>query len=1026
MYTMSQQNGRHNFEVLLGPPGNYYYFEQEISERIAKTTSAEHNFIYLLPVKRATRHFKELLVRQSPHQAISEPPVFTFYEFILRLYAEFSQAKKLISPSMSLFLVEEALKRNEKDLRFFRHNSAVRRGLVRKVNELITELREYGYSSDRLLEKKQIGPEDEQQDIRIHDFSRLILTFQDLLGKDLIDESAALHDFFQFVDKNWWQSRFPQVDTIYMSGYGLFTQPMETFFQVFSEFCTIKIKLDYIEETIENEFPVIEHTARAYQFLQNSAPSVSSAGKAGPIEKLLFRHDAEISQPVPPGKDILIQPAMRRSEEIAFIAAYVKRLHLHKKIPLHKIGITFPSLEQYAPLIHQIFPRYGIPYNISTGYNLDQSPLIRALMLVLEIPLLGFPVKKLQQLLSSPFLNANSLTSGGHALPSETELKHFANQIRVTHFSGNWQTAFLNHCSYLENAPVRAQEEPEISQRLESQLLKIQAVGEGTQILIDAFQKLTEPGSASDFRQRYLTILSELGMLDWYKTPNREMSPRDIEQEYRAFNRFIKLIDQFSWTLNALPSSSDQNLEQFYQYLALLVTQATYNLREWPHFGLQIMPRLEIQSIEPEVLIFGGMLEGQFPRPFTNDIFFHDDEREKLGLLATEDLLDQDRYLFYQLLRSPTNRLVFTFPKFEKDNATIPSNFLNSLAERFQVRWRRNTPSANFIRTDQSLLEKVSGSILSGITPDDVIRIRDWKSLLVHDKKSRQRAKLWTHRVAQNHLKRYSTSFGIYEGNMCGHTSPLQKLRQEFSGAPFSVTRLESFAFCPIQFFFRYILHLQEEEESSEGMTALERGQVVHNTLFRFYRHLKQNGEEGHPASHIESLLSIAREEFEQLPFEGLFFDMELERYLGTDNSTGLFQLFVIKDQQAIDQLGTRPAFFELSFGQTGRKADQDPDSLETPIEFQHQGISVSLTGKIDRIDIDQNHHAVLIDYKTGAIGSGLPLLVSKGLSLQLPLYALAIEKMSTLKAGFPKLSPAILSLFQVRDFEISAGNWFL
>ena len=91
------------------------------------------------------------------------------------------------------------------------------------------------------------------------------------------------------------------------------------------------------------------------------------------------------------------------------------------------------------------------------------------------------------------------------------------------------------------------------------------------------------------------------------------------------------------------------------------------------------MPRLEIQALDFDVLFIGGLIDGEFPRASAKDIFFSDPVREKIGLVAAEELLDQDRFIFYCLLDSSANKVMLTYPRFEGDRALVPSTFLADL-----------------------------------------------------------------------------------------------------------------------------------------------------------------------------------------------------------------------------------------------------------------------------------------------------------------------------------------------------------
>ena len=192
-------------------------------------------------------------------------------------------------------------------------------------------------------------------------------------------------------------------------------------------------------------------------------------------------------------------------------------------------------------------------------------------------------------------------------------------------------------------------------------------------------QPLSKSRSIAELHMSYLETLESLGLLKWFHPANEALSVQEQEKEYRAFNRFRKLLDEIMWMLNHIHGNSAIPVSEYYHYLSLIIENSTYNLREWSDYGVQIMPRLEILSLNLNHFFIGGLVEGEFPRFYTRDIFFNDDERLEMGLNASEDRLNQDRFLFYQWLSSNTQNITLSYPLTEKDKTLQKSTFLTAL-----------------------------------------------------------------------------------------------------------------------------------------------------------------------------------------------------------------------------------------------------------------------------------------------------------------------------------------------------------
>ena len=84
------------------------------------------------------------------------------------------------------------------------------------------------------------------------------------------------------------------------------------------------------------------------------------------------------------------------------------------------------------------------------------------------------------------------------------------------------------------------------------------------------------------------------------------------------------------------------------------------------------------------------------------------------------------------------------------------------------------------------------------------------------------------------------------------------------------------------------------------------------------------------------------------------------------------------------------PAFFELSFGLTDRRA-RDPESSATPMAL---ACGLQLRGSIDLVERKRDGALRATDYKTGKAAAKPGIVIDGGAMLQPVLYALALEKL--------------------------------
>lgn len=249
---------------------------------------------------------------------------------------------------------------------------------------------------------------------------------------------------------------------------------------------------------------------------------------------------------------------------------------------------------------------------------------------------------------------------------------------------------------------------------------------------------------------------------------------------------------------------------------------------------------------------------------------------------------------------------------------------------------------------------------------------------------------------------------------------------------------------CGYQFYMGNILELEDTGDIERTPDPLETGTLVHDTLERFFTELQ--AAPGDPVditataqSELEAhMLEIALAELESSSFayEGLFYRRWLEQLFaglgdpeanpyysdprpheGTDK--GLFVRFIEHEHQRDGE--TRPAWFEVPFGEGLHDDDGDPFEIELP-----NGERVGFHGYIDRIDVgvDADEPTIqLYDYKTGSTPS--MTTTTGGTTFQLPLYLLAAEHvldteltdMATLAATYYKTKPPN-DIYQPRGLE--------
>ena len=232
-----------------------------------------------------------------------------------------------------------------------------------------------------------------------------------------------------------------------------------------------------------------------------------------------------------------------------------------------------------------------------------------------------------------------------------------------------------------------------------------------------------------------------------------------------------------------------------------------------------------------------------------------------------------------------------------------------------------------------------------------------------------------------------------YDGVLT-HTQALQEIAEKYGHEhAFSATALNDYGCCPFMYFCKRVLGLEPIEEPEEELTAIERGNLYHKILWRFYTELRDESAEylsdNERDAVVARIISVANEECNRFEKIGLVRNRTLWRLARRAIERNLERFVDHEIANAEKHPDRRPAYFELCFGLELRPP-YDENSVRDPLIVE----DVHLCGKIDRVDVTEKENAcAVVDYKTGnAVTSWRE--VAEGRSFQLPVYWMACEEL--------------------------------
>jgi ATP-dependent helicase/DNAse subunit B len=370
-----------------------------------------------------------------------------------------------------------------------------------------------------------------------------------------------------------------------------------------------------------------------------------------------------------------------------------------------------------------------------------------------------------------------------------------------------------------------------------------------------------------------------------------------------------------------------------------------------------------------DVVFVLGLEEGALPRRGGASPFLDDDARRALddagARLQRPDSVSRDRYLFYTACTRPLGRLYLVRESANDDGSPRePSPFWDEVRSLFDPddarRWTRT-------RRLSELTWPVDGA------PTERERLRALAELGARETAAAEalaRANGWERRL-ERALKAFHRPTRI--------THPLVREQLE-ARSTFNVTELERFADCSSAWFVERFLDPRSIDAEVDPKL---RGSVAHTALFRFFTRIpKELGVEKLDGRVVEDAVRLMRTCLDEA-VAGVRMDMtemqarELDQTLWRD-------LEAVVRAECESEVELVPRRFEVAFG-----SERAPAELQRGLDL---GDGLSLSGKIDRIDVDPfGARGIVQDYKSGKHAHSAREIESE-LRLQIPLYMLVLR----------------------------------
>lgn len=464
----------------------------------------------------------------------------------------------------------------------------------------------------------------------------------------------------------------------------------------------------------------------------------------------------------------------------------------------------------------------------------------------------------------------------------------------------------------------------------------------------------------------------------------------------QAINCLITAIDELLGKDRGLWNPGQQlTLEEFQTFFTEFFLELEVKGVHSPKNGIRVLPPREARGLQAKVVFITGLEQGVFPRQYISDWKLDTDARFELKLLGInletgENYLIQEKLAFYWSLQAAVDHLVLVFKSQGENGKPLDQSvFLKEIIQWFpQLAEERHyyplgPTLCNSFESCSSHLERKELWVHYLSQPNSEIPPEEQEicNQLLSEPEFLDLA------LRLNHWNWGRAKVRFFEADSPANKWLLSRFGER---SVINITAIEDYRSCPYRFFLKYVLQVIPVSEPPASPEALDLGELYHAILRDF--HLNFIGI-GLVVNNFDQYWEMLRNLLEK------HFDVWHER-VANDIARVILDLQKAEiSKNLIDWLRAeldwtsttgfrfKPQLLEYDFGS---RLSSVPTTA--PYRFQWEGINALISGRIDRVDVDQERNFIVYDYKLGESLTAKELVeVAK---IQIPVYILALEQL--------------------------------
>lgn len=918
-------------------------------------------WLYLLPSMSLISEVKEKIIKMDESK-------LEFVEFItfdqLMRKTMYSSRIKMLSPSEQEIIVKRVIEKVNKEngLKYFK-NSIEKSGWISKVEMWIGEIKRAGITTNQLFNIW------ENHSNKYQELANIYHTYQEIIKQySLIDHEEP---YFMFLDNKENNSKF------FNNYSGIITEQFYDFspiqMNVLNAIGDINVNVDIHFSVDENRKDLFQLVYNCLEYLSNldfiqvnsqvyENKSIALEDTTSQLKKYLF---TPFPQKVDAKKNITIVSTSGREQEIEEICAEIKYLIINSGVSTEEIAIVVSQMKKYQYFIEKQMDRAGIPIKSVRKEPLISNPLSQSLLSFIK-------ASKTQKeewinILTSPYFKwCEDIDS--------TVLVKIFRELSYPMVKKEWDDRFKGLKRSQDDRNLTRYDK--VMQQIYSLVSLIPEVS-SSQKYIDFLNKVEED----------LQVKNKL--LDYISAkPDDELAYRDI----KAYTKWQDVKNEIISLDNFLDNKEKTNFWNWYSQLILAVEKTEYDFTQGKKEGINLLQPNQIRGREYEIVFILGLVEGEFPRPIKNDWLLPDLERFILknngySLNFSGDYINSQKYQFFQSVIAARSKFYLIYSsKSEAGGENLRSFYIDECLDLFDkdsVLFRNRELSDKVAQkwerciNEQQFINKIYFDLYKYQIND-----KETKLALTNYKYLKNKYPNKLELINQGILSEYDRKNMInsqFDGYISDDSNKAE-LYKKINTNVWSTTQLNLAKRCRFAYFAQYVLKLSEWKEQEESLTPIEKGDLLHRVLERFF---EQFYDEKNNRFNVDLESEYLKQVQMFVSEEWNLFELNKERIIDTI----LGDIDLEKIRKILHQIISHEIWW--------RKQSSDyfyPKHLEYPFNINTELLnkSILLKGRIDRVDINSEGKFIIYDYKSGNLPTNKE--IQNGVNLQLPLYLMVLQ----------------------------------